>query len=545
MSYLNKDSCPYYKRVELNGHDTISCTTQIIDMTDSSLPLLIQQMMQPGFYPHPVKEPIQMIQTHVSYVLLTGDYAYKVKKPVNFGFLDYSTLELRQHFCDEELRLNQRGAAEIYLEVLPITQTYMQFELGGTGELVEYVLKMHQFPQETLFLSLYEEGKLTETLVEELGKVVADFHANAPTDEYIETFGKVSQVREAFDENYQQTEKYIGGAQTQSQFEETKNYTDYFFIEYRELLNSRIENQWIRECHGDLHLRNICLWSEKILLFDCIEFNEPFRFVDVMYDVAFTVMDMEARGSRDLGNAFLNTYIEQTGDWEGLQILPLYLSRQSYVRAKVTSFLLDDPSVPDAEKDKAKETAAHYYKMAWEYTKPREGKLILMSGVSGSGKSTVARKLARRIGAVHIRSDAVRKHLAGLPLYERGGGDIYTKEMTDKTYARLLELGIKLAASGYPVILDAKYDREAVRSEALAQSQLHQLPLQILYCTASEEVLSSRLRTRTGDITDATVDLLAAQLATAEPFTEAELAYVTTLDTTADVETLLAQVIGL
>jgi uncharacterized protein len=504
-----------------------------------ALPSLIQQMMQPGFYPHPVTEPIQLIQTHISYVLLTGDYAYKVKKPVNFGFLDFSTLELRQHFCEEELRMNQRSAPEIYLEVLPITQTDTQFQLGGNFAPVEYTLKMRQFPQDALFLTLFEQGKLTETLIEELGKVVAQFHAQAPTNDYIRTFGEVSKVRQAFDENYQQSEKYIGGPQTQSQFEETKTYTDRFFAEQAELFNSRIQNNWIRECHGDLHLRNICLWQDKILLFDCIEFNEPFRFVDVMYDVAFAVMDLEARGRQDLGNAFLNTYIEQTGDWEGLQVLPLYLSRQAYVRAKVTSFLLDDLGVPAAEKEKAKETAAHYYKMAWEYTKGRQGTLILMSGVSGSGKSTVARSLARRTGALHIRSDAVRKHLGGIPLYERGGADLYSPEMTQKTYGRLLELGIMLASAGFPVILDAKYDRVALRQDAIAQSQSHHLPLQILHCTAPEAVLRDRLLSRTGDITDATADLLASQLAAAEPFTEAEQAYVKTLDTTQDLETQL------
>ncbi|HBE33130.1 MAG TPA: adenylyl-sulfate kinase, partial [Cyanobacteria bacterium UBA11368] len=204
-------------------------------MTDSSLPPLIQQMMQPGFYPHQVTEPIEMIQTHVSYVLLTGDYAYKVKKPVNFGFLDYSTLELRQHFCNEELRLNQRGAGEIYLEVLPITQSDTQFQLGGTGEPVEYTLIMRQFPQDALFLSLFDRGELTESLMEELGRVVATFHALAPTNDYIKTFGEPLQVRKAFDENYEQTEKYIGGPQTQAQFDDTKQYSERFFGEYREL----------------------------------------------------------------------------------------------------------------------------------------------------------------------------------------------------------------------------------------------------------------------------------------------------------------------
>ncbi|WP_414574834.1 AAA family ATPase [Anabaena sp. CCY 9402-a] len=508
-------------------------------MTEITLPALIQQMLQPGFYPHSIQEPIQLIQTHVSYVLLTGDYAYKLKKPVNFGFLDFSTLEKRQHFCQEELRLNKRGAAELYLEVLPITLEGEQYVLGGTGNPVEYAVKMRQFPQETLLSSLFADDKLKETDLEELGRVVAQYHAKTETNDYIRSFGEVSQIRAAFDENYQQTAKYIGGPQTQAQFDETKAYTERFFAERQELFQRRIQNDYIRECHGDLHLRNICLWQDKILLFDCIEFNEPFRFVDVMFDIAYAVMDLEAQQRPDLSNAYLNTYVEQTGDWEGLEVLPIYLNRQSYVRAKVTSFLLDDPSVPVTVKEEASKTAAKYYKLAWEYTKPKQGKILLMSGLSGSGKSTTAKYLARQTGAIHLRSDAVRKHLGGIPLYERGGDDLYTPEMTQKTYARLLNLGIILANQGYTVILDAKYDKQELRQEAIAQAQKHQLPLQIIYCTAPLEVVQERLVNRTGDIADATVDLLASQLKQTEPFTDTEKPYVQIWDTTQPPQTQL------
>ena len=300
-------------------------------MTTTTLPLLIQHMLQPGFYPHPVTEPIQLMQTHVSYVLLTGEYVYKQKKPLNFGFLDFSTLEKRQHFCHEELRLNQRGAAELYLDVLPITQAGEQFVLGGDGEPVEYAVKMQQFPQETLLSEMYDRGELTEHHLEQLAKVLADFHKKAPTNDYILGFGEVDQIRQAIDENYDQTVNYIGVAQTQQQFDETKAYTDKLFAEQQALFASRVKHKLIRECHGDVHLRNICFWKNKVLLFDCIEFNEPFRFVDVMFDVAYIVMDFDARNRPDLSNLFLNTYIEQTGDWEGLQVLPL--EEQAFFRA--------------------------------------------------------------------------------------------------------------------------------------------------------------------------------------------------------------------
>ncbi len=513
-------------------------------MTDASLPALIQQMLQPGFYPHACKEPIKLIQTHCSYVLLTGDFVYKLKKPVNFGFLNYSTLDLRRNFCHEELRLNQRGAAELYLEVLPITLDGEQYQLNGTAEPAEYALKMREFPSSGLFSTMFEDGKLDESHIEELGRVVARYHSKIETNDYIRSFGEIPQVRASFDENYEQTTHYIGGPQTQQQFDQTKQYTDKFFAERAEIFQTRMANNFIRECHGDLHMQNICMWHEQILLFDCIEFNEPFRFVDVMYDVAFTVMDLEARQRKDLANVFLNTYAEQTGDWEGLQVLPLYMSRQAYVRAKVISFLLNDPGVPAAVKEESAKIATPYYTQAWEYTQPRQGQLFLMSGVSGSGKSTAARHLAKRIGAIHLRSDAVRKHLGGIPLYERGGSDLYSQEMTAKTYGRLLELGILLANQGYQVILDAKYDRAALRGDAIAQSQSHNIPLQIIECTAPVEVLQERLYNRTGDIADATADLLSSQLQNAEPFTDSEKTYLKTLDTTRPLTAQLEGVIS-
>lgn len=501
-------------------------------MTES-LPLLIQQMLRSDFYSHPVVEPIELIQTHISYVLLTGDFAYKLKKPVDFGFLNYSTLELRSHFCQEEIRLNQRGAAELYLEVVSITQNGDKYQIGGDGEVVEYAVKMRQFDEETLFTNLLAAGKLTPELILELGRTVARYHASAATNEYISSFGRVDCVKEVVDDNYSHTEKYIGVAQTQVRFNETKAFTDKLFAERQELFASRVTNGSIRECHGDLHLRNICLGEDnRILLFDCIEFNEPFRFADVMYDVAFTVMDLDARKRTDLGNIFLNVYIEETGDWSGLELLPLYLCRQAYVRAKVSSFMLSDRNISEADKEEAKQTAETYYKLAWEYAQPQQGEVILMSGVSGSGKSTIAKQIAPQINAIHLRSDAVRKHLAGISLTEKGGADLYTAEITDRTYNKLSEVGVNLAIQGFKVILDAKYDKQAMRESVIKLAKDSHLPLRILHCTAPESVLKERLKARQGDTSDATVDLLSSQLVNAEAFSEAERHYVIEVDTT-------------
>lgn len=510
-------------------------------MADFALPELIQQMRQPEFYPHPVVEPIRLLQTHVSYVLLTGDYAYKVKKPVDFGFLNYSTLEKRYHFCQEELRLNQRGAGALYLEVVALGQTEDGYRLGS-GTTVEYAVKMVQFPQDTLLSALYDRNELTESLMAELAAAVADFHLGAETNDHIRTFGTVEQIRLAFDENYQQTTGFIGGPQTQAQFDETKAYTDVFFANHGGLFERRVAQNWIRACHGDLHLNNLCRWQRQLYLFDCIEFNEPFRYVDVMYDVGFVVMDLLSKDCAALATVFLNHYVEHTGDWQGVQLLPLYISRQAYVRAKVTSFLLGDPSVDEETKRQAAEMAAGYYRLAWSVCQPRSGAVYLMAGLSGSGKSTTARQLASQINAIHLRSDAVRKHLAGVPLDQRGDDSLYTPEMTEKTYDRLLTLGIALAQAGYPVILDAKYDRQAHRQTAIDAIEQAGLPVTILHCMAPPAVLEQRVRDRAGDIADATVAVLQRQHM--EPFTEAEQPLVRALDTTQAVPQQIAAIVG-
>ena len=492
---------------------------------------IIYRMQQPDFYPHAVAKKIQIIQTHASLVFLTGDYVYKIKKSVNFGFLDYSTLDKRKHFIEEELRLNQKIVPELYLEVVTIRSNDRKLIIDGSGDIVEYALKIRQFPQENLFSNLLKAGKLDENRFVELGKIVAQFHFSAKSSDRISSFGTVDKIQAAFNENYQQSQKYIGTVQTQEQFAATKDYTDVFFSEKQDLFQTRRDRHKIKECHGDLHLKNICLWQNKIQLFDRIEFNESFRFVDTMYDVAFAVMDLEARGKPELKNAFLNSYLEYSGDWSGLLVLPLYLSRQAYVRAKVNSFLLDDPQISETEKEKAKKAATDYYRQAYRYTQIKSGSLILMSGLSGSGKSTVAKNIARSKDAIQIRSDAVRKHLAGIALDESGTDSVYTPEMTQKTYNRLLELGISLAEEGYTVILDAKYDRLGLRQPVISQAQSLNIPLNIIYCTAPEAVLRERLNQRQNDISDANADLIASQKANAEDFTIAEQKYVITTDT--------------
>ncbi len=506
-----------------------------------SISALIEALQQPAMYPHPTQGAIALVQTHVSYVFLTGDYAYKIKKAVNFGFLDFSTLDKRQHFCGVELELNRALAADLYLEVLPITYDGQTYAFDGAGEVVEYAVKMRQFPQENLLSEMFTAGTLTEDHMVQLGKAVADFHQQATTNDYILGFGEIAKIRQAIDENYAQTAKYIGTVQTQDRFEQTKQFTDNFFASREEIFTKRRREEKIKECHGDLHLRNICFWQDQIQLFDRIEFNEPFRFVDTMYDVAFTVMDLDARGARELGNAFLNTYAERTGDWEGLQVLPLYLSRQAYVRAKVTSFLLDDPAIAPEAKIQAAATASDYYDLAWRYTQRPQGKVIVMCGLSGAGKSTVARAAARQWNGIQLRSDAVRKHLAGLALETKGDDSLYSEAMNEQTYTRLQELGLLLAKQGFTVILDAKYDKLVYRKNVVKACADQDIPLEIFHCQAPLPVLAQRLTTRTNDISDATADLLTSQQEQFDSFTPEERPLVKTLDTTQAPAAIMAQ----
>jgi aminoglycoside phosphotransferase family enzyme/predicted kinase len=521
---------------------------------DASLPQLIQEMLQPEFYPHPVPNPIQLIQTHISYVLLAGDYAYKVKKPANFGFLDFSSLDKRQYFCQEELRLNRRLSPGLYLEVLSIVQTpeghYRLSSAADAPESVaEVTLKMQQFDQENQFSRLFAKNQLTLAQMQTLGQDVAAFHAVAHTDAEVQAYGSLAATQQVDENNYGLSEQFIGRSQTQTQFEQTRNFTRNFFSQHADWFKQRQAEGKIRECHGDLHLGNICLYQDKIQVFDCIEFNKEFRNIDTIYDAAFLVMDLQFLGRPDLANTFLNAYLEWTGDYWGGVLLPLYLSMRAYIRGNVNSLALNDPAISSDEKVAIQERAAAYYRLAWDYTQPQAGRIFVMSGLSGVGKSTVGRELAQLSNAIHIRSDAVRKHLAGVPLQQRGdeagaiGSGIYTPEMTQKTYDRLQELALLLAGQGFTVILDAKYDRQAFRETVLRQAQTAQIPVNLLYCSAPEAVIRERLQQRQGDIADATEAMLTEQLKSFETFTASEQSQLVTIHTESDLTPQLKAVL--
>lgn len=497
------------------------------------LPPLIEAMLRPDFYPHPVREPVRLVQTHISYVLLTGEHVYKLKKPVNLGFLDFSSLEKRRFYCTEEVRLNSLNAPALYIGVLPIVERDGHFSFGADPDrdtVVEYAVHMREFADRDLLLNVFERGELNEDHIREIAQKLADAHAAAETNETIRAYGRAQCIAEIASENYEEIRPFIGTTETEEFFTDTHAFTDRFIAENPSLFADRIAAQKIRECHGDLHLKNICFYQGEIQFFDRIEFSDQLKNIDVIYDLAFLAMDLQYRSRGDLANVLINQYLEHTGDYEGAALLPLYLTMRACVRGKVSSMLSTDEHISSEKTAQAKEEAHNYFEHAWRYTRARKGSVIVMAGLSGSGKSTVARELAKRIDAIHIRSDVIRKHLKGVELDDHGQ-EIYAPETTRKTYERLAQLGQRIAAGGQNVILDATFGKRALRRRVIEESREAKRAVRILWCTAERAVLEERLRTRQGDVSDAGPDLLPQQEAEFEDFTDEEKMIVTRIDT--------------
>ncbi|MGD6853187.1 MAG: phosphotransferase [Candidatus Bathyarchaeia archaeon] len=327
---------------------------------------LVEAMLNPQTYPEPTGK-IELIQTHISFVFLTEKYVYKVKKPVNFGFLDFSTLEQRHLYCEKELQLNRRLCPEIYLEVVPINKS-STLKINGDGKTVEYALKMKRLPQDRLMTQLLQEGKIDRKVIAEIAEIVAKFHSVAETNAEISEFGSLKIVKTNWDENFAQTTKYIGQTISKETFDFIKSKIDGFMDQNKALFQSRIDGNHIRDCHGDLHSGNIFV-TNKICIFDAIEFNDRFRYSDVASDVAFLAMDLDSQKRSDLSVYFIEQYVACSKDTQLEQMLPFYKCYRAYVRGKVVSFRLDDPNITPQDKAAATKEAQAYLQLAAEYAK--------------------------------------------------------------------------------------------------------------------------------------------------------------------------------
>lgn len=488
-------------------------------MADSAR--LIQSLLHPEAYPHPVTR-IELCETHISWVLLTGPFAYKIKKPVNFGFVDFSTLERRRFFCEEELRLNRRLAPQLYEAVVPITGTPEQPILDGRGEPLEFAVRMKQFSQEGLLSHLLERGELLPSHIDELARKVAEFHARIAVADSNSPFGTPERVRQPVRENFRHL------LATNDALREQIRHLDAWcaqeFARREADFARRKESGCVRECHGDMHLGNMVLLDGAVTVFDGIEFNEAFRWIDVLSEVAFTAMDLRDRGRADLSARFLNASLEHTGDYAGLSVLRYYLVYRAMVRAKVAALRLRQEDQP-----RLREEYRGYLDLAEWYTQPPTPKLLITHGLSGSGKTTGTQALVEADGAVRLRSDVERKRLFGLDpsVHEpRRAGELYSAAATERTYARLAELAEAVIHAGFNVVVDATFLKRAQREQFRRLAERLRVPFQILDFPADEATLRKRLLQRKrqgGDASDATLAVLERQLRTQEPLSPDEI----------------------
>jgi aminoglycoside phosphotransferase family enzyme len=326
---------------------------------------LQKALLNPGIYPD--RPPaIKFMETHISLLFLTGNHVYKIKKPVNFGFLDFTSLGKRKLFCEEEVRLNRRLSPGIYLGVVRITKEGDGIHMEGKGKPVEYAVKMKQIPEENLMDKLLERRRVTPKMIEAVSEKLVQFYFAAETNDLIKSFAKPERVKQDTDENFEQTVKYIDVTIPREVYEEVKNKTNDFFRTNGEIFEQRIASDRIRDCHGDLRLEHI-FWGDEISIFDCIEFNQRFRYTDVAADIAFLAMDLDYHGREDLSEHLIGAYIGESGDHELMEVLDFYKCYRAYVRGKVESFRLDDPYIPEGEKKEALKRAEKYFGLAHRY----------------------------------------------------------------------------------------------------------------------------------------------------------------------------------
>jgi len=329
------------------------------------LPEMVQALLDPKAYPE-IPQRIELMQTQMSFIFLTDNYVYKVKKAVNLGYLDYTTLEKRQFYCYREVALNRRLCPDVYLSVVPITRDKNNFSVGGQGEAIEYAVKMRRLPQEAMMDVLLTNNRVSSEMVISLAQKLVDFHQRAETNAAISTFGNLDTIAQNTEENFSQTEKYIGNTISRGKYQRIKAYTDSFTSQNVPLFQKRLVDGRIRDCHGDLHAAHIC-FTDGICIYDCIEFNDRFRYCDVASEVAFLAMDLDHYQRADLSACFVDAYVAQSQDKELLKLLNFYKCYRAYVRGKVESFKFDDPHISDEERTKALVTARSYFDLAQSY----------------------------------------------------------------------------------------------------------------------------------------------------------------------------------
>jgi len=458
---------------------------------------LIEALQNAALYCHPVQY-FRVVETHISWVLLTGEFVYKIKKPVAFGFLDYSNLAKRQFYCQEELRLNQRLAPEIYLTVVNITGTIDNPSINGEGDVIEYALQMRQFNDAMQLDKMLQRGELRRGHVEQTALEIAAFHRQAPIASPNARYGDPEMVFNQVRANFHAMAEGSNPPSDRAPWDTLQSWTEQIAHGRRHHFTQRKADGFIRECHGDMHLSNMAWYQARVLIFDCIEFADALRWIDVMSDLAFVVMDLQHRQSHGLANVLLNHYLQNTGDYHGLHVLAYYLAYRAMVRAKVDYIRACQAGLKVGEKNAVLKECRGYMNLARSYTKPRTPRLIIMHGLSGSGKTTLSDQLLYALPLIRIRSDVERKRLRGLAPNSHNNAAVntglYSRQFSEKTYRHLRDLAQSVMAAGYHVLVDAAFLKSWQRN-LFGALQLECQPI-MMHCRGALPELENRVRSR-------------------------------------------------
>ncbi len=502
---------------------------------------LAEALRHESAYPHATGR-IEVVETHISWIFLTESFAYKVKKRVYLGFLDFSTLEKRRYFCNEELRLNQRLCPEIYLAVVPVVQSGTSFFIDGEGDIVDYAVKMVRFDRKMELDRMLSSGMLNTMHVDILSSLIAGFHQSIPAVSVETGFGHPDNLIKPMLANFTHTEPAASNRPEAIRLESIKRWTREEHQRLTPLFVERQRGGFIRQCHGDMHTGNMVWWKNRIFIFDCIEFNDNLSIIDVISDLAFLFMDLEHAGYPAFAWRLLNSYLLETGDYGALPLLRFYAVYRAMVRAKVTAIRYTQ-TTEQSTLEKILQEHLSYLQLAEHYTHKPKPLMILTSGVSGSGKTTLSRDIAQTLHCVHIRSDIERKRLAGLKALERSdkaaGASLYSEEQSRLTYKRLLDVAALCIADDLRVIVDATFLTAESRRMFIELASNRNCPCKILYFHAPKEVLMERVQKRWlmgNDASEANSKVLALQLEKFEPFTREEEAIAIRINTAETVD---------
>lgn len=500
----------------------------------ATLPEHLSGLLDAAAYPHPVRQ-VELVQTHISWVLLTGEYAYKLKRPIHYPFLDMRDGARRLALCREELRLNRRFAAALYLELCPVVRRDGVARMGGAGEVIEHAVRMRQFPREVELDRLLQAGRIEPAELRAFGGALAGIHAALPRAAVETAWGTADTVRAAITTNLQQAATLEAQRCGTRDIEALRAVVEARLDELAPWLAARRAGGHVRECHGDLHSGNVVRWAGVLQAFDCLEFDPALRWIDVAQEIAFLCADLAARGAAAHAHAFLGGYLAQGGDYAACRGLALYRAHCALVRAKVAALAADERAAggPGFAACLATARAA---------LAPRQPVLVAVMGLSGSGKTWLASRLAPLLDAIHLQSDVERRRLAGLQPGERSGSGLaarlYAPEATDRLYAHLAACAREVLAAGYSVIVDATFGTRARRASLRQLAQRLGVPLRVLVCTAPVALLHERVRQRAAlgtDASEADTAVLDWQLQRLEPVLAGEGLEHFELDTSAEI----------